>query len=135
VTPRVTYTSPEVARIGLTESEAASQQIPVDVVTVPMHEVDRARLDDETEGFCRFVLARGTDRIVGATIVAEHAGENVGEVALAMTAKLGLSAIGRTMHPYPTQGEMLRKAADMWRRRKLTPTVKALFGWYFRLLG
>jgi len=135
VTPRVTYTSPEVASIGLTESEAASQQIPVDVVTVPMHEVDRARLDDETEGFCRFVLARGTDRIVGATIVAEHAGENVGEVALAMTAKLGLSAIGRTMHPYPTQGEMLRKAADMWRRRKLSPTVKALFGWYFRLLG
>jgi pyruvate/2-oxoglutarate dehydrogenase complex dihydrolipoamide dehydrogenase (E3) component len=132
VTPRVTYTSPEVASVGLSEREAAAKGVPVDVVTIPLHEVDRARLDDETEGYCRVVLARGTDRIVGATIVAEHAGENIGEVVLAMTAKLGLSAIGRTMHPYPTQGEMLRKAADSWRRRKLTPTVQALFARYFR---
>lgn len=132
VTPRVTYTSPEVASIGLSERDAAAKGIAVDVVTVPLHDVDRARLDDETEGYCRIVLARDTDRIVGATLVAEHAGENIGEVALAMTSKLGLSAIGRTMHPYPTQGEMLRKAADSWRRRKLTPTVKALFARYFR---
>ncbi len=134
ITPRVTYTSPEVASIGLTEQEAAAAGTPVDVVTVPLHDVDRARLDDETDGFCRVVLAKGTDRIVGATIVAEHAGENIGEVALAMTAKLGLSAIGQTMHPYPTQGEMLRKTADQWRRRKLTPTVRALFARYFALV-
>jgi len=132
VTPRVTYTSPELASVGMSERDATTNGIAVDVVTVPLHDVDRARLDDETEGYCRMVLARGTDRIVGVTLVAEHAGENIGEVALAMTAKLGLSAIGRTMHPYPTQGEVLRKAADSWRRRKLTPTVKAIFARYFR---
>lgn len=135
VTPRVTFTSPEVASVGLSELEAHTGGVATDVVTVPLHDVDRARLDDETDGYCRVVLARGSDRIVGATIVAEHAGENIGEVVLAMTAKLGLGAIGRTMHPYPTQGEMLRKSADAWRRRKLTPTVKSLFAWYFRWLA
>jgi len=135
ITPRVTYTSPEVASVGMSERDAVKEGVAVDVVTVPMHDVDRARLDGETEGFCRVVLAKGTDRIVGAVLVAEHAGEIIGEVALAMTAKLGLSAIGRTMHAYPTQAEVLRKAADAWRRRKLTPTVKALFARYFKLLG
>ncbi len=135
VTPRVTFTSPEVASVGLCENDAKASGSAVDVVTVPLHDIDRAHLDDETDGFCRVVLAQGSDRIVGATIVAEHAGENIGEVVLAMTARLGLSAIGRTMHPYPTQGEMLRKSADAWRRRKLTPTVKSLFAWYFRWLG
>ena len=132
IVPRVTFTSPEVASIGLTEEDAVLRGVAVDVVTVPLHDVDRATLDDETNGFCRMVLARGTDRIVGATIVAEHAGENIGEVAVAMTATLGLHVIGRTMHPYPTQGEMLRKCADAWRRRKLTPTVKSIFATYFR---
>ncbi len=135
VTPRVTFTSPEVASVGMSENDAHTSGVPTDMVTVPLHDVDRARLDDETEGFCRMVLAQGTDRILGATIVAEHAGENIGEVVLAMTAKLGLGAIGRTMHPYPTQGEMLRKSADVWRRRKLTPTVKSLFARYFRWFG
>ncbi len=135
VTPRVTFTSPEVASVGMLEDDARTGGVPTDIVTVPLHDVDRARLDDETEGFCRIVIAKGTDRILGATIVAEHAGENIGEVVLAMTAKLGLSAIGRTMHPYPTQGEMLRRSADAWRRRKLTPMVKSLFARYFRWLG
>jgi pyruvate/2-oxoglutarate dehydrogenase complex dihydrolipoamide dehydrogenase (E3) component len=81
------------------------------------------------------LVARGSDRIVGATLVGEHAGEAIGEVALAMTNKLGLGAIGRTMHPYPTQAEALRKAADQWRRRKLTPGVRKVFARYFALLG
>ena len=134
VTPWVTYTSPEVAQVGLTRDEAATQRVAVDEVTVPFAEVDRAIIDDETEGFCRILLARGTDRIVGATLVGAHAGETIGEVTLAMTNKLGLSAIGRTMHPYPTQSEALRKAADAWRRRKLTPRVKGLFDRYFRII-
>jgi pyruvate/2-oxoglutarate dehydrogenase complex dihydrolipoamide dehydrogenase (E3) component len=121
--------------VGLTEAEARERGTAVDVVTVELGEVDRAVIDDATEGFCRVLLARGTDRIVGATFVGEHAGETIGEVALAMTAKLGLGAIGRTMHPYPTQAEALRKAADQWRRRKLTPRVRRLFGAYFRALG
>jgi pyruvate/2-oxoglutarate dehydrogenase complex dihydrolipoamide dehydrogenase (E3) component len=135
VTPWVTYTSPEVAHVGLTEAEARERGTAVDVVTVEMGEVDRAVIDAEAEGFCRVLLARGTDRIVGCTLVSAHAGETISEVTLAMTAKVGLAAIGRTMHPYPTQAEALRKAADQWRRRKLTPRVQGLFGRYFRLLG
>ncbi len=132
VTPWVTYTSPEVAQVGLTREGAAAQGVAVDEVTVPMGEVDRAVIDGETEGFCRVLLARGTDRIVGATLVAAHAGETIGEVTLAMTGKLGLGAIGRTMHPYPTESEALRKAADQWRRRKLTPAARRAFAAYFR---
>lgn len=135
ITPRVTYTSPEVAQVGLTPDQAHQDHRDTDIIRVAMHDVDRAVLDGETEGFCEFVLSRGTDRILGATLVSEHAGETVGEVALAMTAKLGLAAIGRTMHPYPSQGEVLRKAADAWQRRKLTPRVKALFLTYFKWLG
>lgn len=135
VTPWVTYTSPEVAHVGRTAAEAAARGEAVDVVHVPMAEVDRARIDGATDGFCQLLLARGTDRIVGATLVGAHAGEAIGEVALAMTARLGLAAIGRTMHPYPTHAEALRKAADQWRRRKLTPAVRRLFAAYFRLLG
>jgi pyruvate/2-oxoglutarate dehydrogenase complex dihydrolipoamide dehydrogenase (E3) component len=75
----------------------------------------------------------GTDRIVGATIVAPNAGDMISEVTLAMTNGLGLGAIGKTMHPYPTQGEVLRKVADAWRRTKLTPFVKSLFLRYFSL--
>ncbi|HYW32978.1 MAG TPA: mercuric reductase [Gemmatimonas sp.] len=134
VTPWVTYTDPEVAGIGHTEHTATESGVEVDIIDVPMHDVDRARLDDATEGFCRVLVARGSDRIVGASIVSAHAGEHVGAVALAMTNGLGLGAFGHTMHPYPTQSEMLRKAADAWRRRKLTPTVKSLFARYFRVL-
>ena len=112
VTPRVTFTSPEVASVGTLEHDAVRRGIAVDTVTIPLHDVDRARIDDEDSGFCTMVLARGTDRILGATIVAEHAGETIGEVVLAMNERLGLSAIGRAMHPYPTQAEVLRKAAD-----------------------
>ncbi len=135
VTPRVTYTSPEVACVGPTEAEARARGTAVDVVTVEMRDVDRAVIDGETDGFCRVLLARGTDRIVGCTLVGAHAGETISEVTLAITAKAGLGAIGRTMHPYPTQAEVLRKAADQWRRRKLTPRVQGLFARYFRLLG
>ncbi len=134
VTPWVTYTDPEVAHVGLTPESARQNDVPVDVINLPMHDVDRARLDGTTDGHCQVLVAAGTDRIVGASIVSAHAGEHISAVALAMTNRIGLAGIGRTMHPYPTQGEMLRKVADAWRRRKLTPTVKALFARYFRLM-
>ena len=98
-----------------------------------MHDIDRARLERAEQGFCEFVLAHGTDRVLGASIVSAHAGEHIGAVVLAMRHKLGLRAFGATMHPYPTQSEMLRKAADVWRRRKLTPTIRSYLVKYFRL--
>jgi pyruvate/2-oxoglutarate dehydrogenase complex dihydrolipoamide dehydrogenase (E3) component len=130
VVPWCTYTDPEVAHVGVYEEEALSRGIVVTTLTVPLGEVDRAVLDGETEGFARVHLKKGSDKILGATIVARHAGEMINEFSLAMTAGLGLSAIGRTIHPYPTQAEVVKKLADAWNRTRLTPFIKqALEGW------
>jgi pyruvate/2-oxoglutarate dehydrogenase complex dihydrolipoamide dehydrogenase (E3) component len=120
--------------VGLREEDARARSIDIDSVMVSLEHVDRAILDNEEEGFLRLLLKRNGDQILGATLVAEHAGEMIAEVALAMTSGLGLSAIGSTIHPYPTQAEVFRKAADQWRRGKLTTRVKKLFDWYFKLL-
>ena len=100
-----------------------------------MHDVDRARLDGQSEGFARLHVRAGKGTILGATIVAEHAGDLISEVTLAMTNGLRLGAIGATIHPYPTQGEVLRKAADAFNRTRLTPTVKAIFRLWFKLFS
>lgn len=124
--PWCTYTDPEVAHVGLYPADAEARGIAVETLTVPLVQVDRAVLDGETAGFARVHLKRGSDRILGATIVARHAGEMIGELSLAVTAGLGLSAIGRTIHPYPTQGEAARKLADAYNRTRLTPRVQRL---------
>ena len=133
VIPWATYTTPELAHVGHTEASAQAAGIPVTTITIPFHDVDRARLDGQEEGFVRVHVRTGTDRIEGATIVAEHAGDLIGEFTLCMTHGLGLGAIGSTIHPYPTQGKALRKAADALNRTKLTPTIKRLFATWFRL--
>jgi pyruvate/2-oxoglutarate dehydrogenase complex dihydrolipoamide dehydrogenase (E3) component len=125
--PWCTYVSPEVARVGLSEDEARQAGLPVDVLVQPLEEVDRAVLDGESDGFVKVLLKKGTDRIVGCTIVAEHAGETIGEVSLAMTHGLGLKALAATIHPYPTQAEALRKLGDAYNRTRLTPLVRWLF--------
>lgn len=135
VVPWCTYTSPEVAHVGLYAEEARERGLDVETVTIPLAELDRALLDDETEGFLRVHLRAGKDRILGATLVAAHAGDMLGELCLAITAGVGLGKIASVIHPYPTQGEVVKKAADAWRRGKLTPFVKRVFGWRFRLLG
>jgi pyruvate/2-oxoglutarate dehydrogenase complex dihydrolipoamide dehydrogenase (E3) component len=135
VVPWVTYTSPEVAHVGMSERDAVEAGYEVHTITVPLHDVDRAVLDGQEEGFFRVHLRQGSDRILGATLVAEHAGEMIAQVTLAMAAGLGLGAIGRTIHPYPTQAEVFRKAADAWRRTRLTPRAKRIFAGFFRLMG
>ncbi len=130
--PWCTYTDPEIAHVGLYERDADERGIAVDTLTVPLATVDRAILDGETEGFARVHLRRGSDRILGATIVARHAGEMIGEFSLAITNGLGLSAIGRTIHPYPTQAEAIRKLADARNRSRLTPMVKKILGGWLR---
>jgi hypothetical protein len=127
VIPWCTYTDPEVAHVGMYEKDARDKGIEVLTLTVPLSEVDRALLDGEAEGFARVHLKKGTDHILGATIVARHAGEMVNEFSLAITAGLGLSAIGKTIHPYPTQSEVNKKLADQYNRTRLTPFVKKLF--------
>jgi pyruvate/2-oxoglutarate dehydrogenase complex dihydrolipoamide dehydrogenase (E3) component len=128
--PWCTYTDPEVAHVGMYEQEAKAKGLGVMTLTVPLSEVDRALLDGEAEGFARVHLKKGTDRIIGATIVARHAGEMINELSLAMTAGLGLAAIGRTIHPYPTQAEAVKKLADAFNRTRLTPFIKRLlYAW------
>ncbi len=128
--PWCTYTDPEIAHVGMYETDAAAKGLSVTTLTVPLADVDRAVLDGETEGFARVHLRKGTDRILGATIVARHAGEMIGELSLAITNGLGLGAIARTIHPYPTQLEVIKKLADLHNRSRLTPFVqRVLAGW------
>jgi len=126
VIPWCTYTDPEIAHVGLYERDAAAQGIKVTTLTVPLTEVDRAVLDGESDGFARVHLKHGTDRILGATIVARHAGEMINEFTLAMTNELGLGAMAHTIHPYPTQAEAIKKLADAYNRSRLTPLVKRM---------
>ena len=111
------------ARWGLQEKvwELEERGIAIETMTSPLHEVDRAVLDGEDEGFLRLHVKKGSDLILGATLVAEHAGDMIGELAQAIPHKIGLGKIASTIHPYPTQGEVVKKAADAWRRHASHP--------------
>ncbi len=125
--PWCTYTSPEIAHVGLYEQEAEDEGIQVDTYVQQFSEVDRAILEGEDHGFAKVHVKKGTDQIVGATIVARNAGDMISEITLAMTHGLGLSKIGGTIHPYPTQAEAIRKLGDQYSRTRLTPLIKTLF--------
>ncbi len=125
--PWCTYTSPEVAHVGLTERTAKERGIEVRAFVQDFHHVDRAILEGATDGFVKILVKAGSDRIVGATIVAEHAGEMIGEIVLAMKHRIGLGRLAATIHPYPTVAEAIRKCGDAYNRTRLTPFVKRLF--------
>lgn len=126
--PWCTYTDPEIAHVGLYEHDAQQKGIAIDTFRIEMSAVDRAILESEGEGFVKVHCKQGTDRIVGATIVARHAGEMISEITTAMVGGVGLGSIARTIHPYPTQAEAVKKAADAYNRARLTPRVKSLLG-------
>jgi pyruvate/2-oxoglutarate dehydrogenase complex dihydrolipoamide dehydrogenase (E3) component len=130
VIPWCTFTNPEVAHVGLHAGDAREQGHDVTTITTPLSDVDRAVLDDETDGFVRIHHERGA--LLGATIVAAHAGEMIGEVVYALAHKGGLSDLSATIHPYPTQAEALRMAGDTYRRSALTPSVRRWLHRYFR---
>jgi pyruvate/2-oxoglutarate dehydrogenase complex dihydrolipoamide dehydrogenase (E3) component/uncharacterized membrane protein YdjX (TVP38/TMEM64 family) len=131
--PWVTFTDPELARIGYTETEAEAKSVKYEVFTFPMVRSDRAQTEGATDGFTKILCAKGSDRIIGATIVGSRAGEMIGEVALAMRNGLGMKAILRTVHPYPTYSEALRFAAGDWQRKHaplwLLPWSERYFRW------
>jgi pyruvate/2-oxoglutarate dehydrogenase complex dihydrolipoamide dehydrogenase (E3) component len=131
--PWVTYTEPEIAHVGLYEHEAQERGIEVETFVAHLGDVDRAIADGEDEGFVKVHVKKGSDKIVGATIVAHHAGEMISEITLAMVGNVGLSTINDVIHPYPTQAEAIRKVAGLYMRTKLTPTVKTLFNWWLRV--
>jgi pyruvate/2-oxoglutarate dehydrogenase complex dihydrolipoamide dehydrogenase (E3) component len=129
VIPWVTYTDPEVAHVGVFESDVVSSDGRLQSITVPLTEVDRAVVDDQTDGFVRVHHEHG--RIRGCTIIATHAGEMMAEVVYAMTHGGTLSKLSSTIHPYPTQAEALRKAGDQYRRQSLAPHVRRWLSRYF----
>lgn len=125
--PWCTYTNPEIAHVGMSARQAEQRGMAVDTITVPLNEVDRAVLDGEDAGFLKLHLKRRTDAILGATLVARHAGEMISEITLAMVSRVGLRTIAKTIHPYPTQAEVIKKAADAYNRSRLTPRLKRAF--------
>jgi pyruvate/2-oxoglutarate dehydrogenase complex dihydrolipoamide dehydrogenase (E3) component len=126
VMPWVTYTDPEIAHVGLYEQEAQAKGIETNTIKIPFSSVDRALADGESEGFVKILHRQGSDEILGATVVARHAGEMISEITLAIVTKQGLSALSGVIHPYPTQAEAIKKAADAYRRTLLTPRTRSL---------
>ena len=124
--PWSTYTSPEVAHVGITPQQVSDAPDRITTLTIQLSEVDRAILDGETNGFVRVYLRRGSDRLLGATVVGAHAGDMISELTLAMKHQIGLKQIASTIHPYPTQAEAIRKLGDQYNRTRLTPTVASV---------
>lgn len=127
IIPWCTYTDPEIAHVGMYESDAHLEGIEVDTYVQPFSSVDRAITDGEEQGFVKVHVKAGTDRILGATIVARHAGDLISELTLAMSLGAGLGKLSGVIHPYPTQAEAIRKTGDSYNRTRLTPFVKRLF--------
>ena len=125
--PWCTYTSPEIAHVGLYEHEARDKGIPVTTFVQELCDVDRAILDGQIDGFVKVHVRQGSDRIVGATIVAEHAGDMISELTLAIIGRIGLKKLANVIHPYPTQADAIRKTGDAYNRTRLTPLAKRLF--------
>lgn len=132
VVPWCTYTSPEVARVGLNEDEAKAQGVAYDLYRVPIEEVDRAVVESEESGFVKVLTEQGGGRLLGVTLVGERAGDLLHEFVLAMKHGIGLGGIAETIHAYPTFAELARKAGDRYNRTRLTPRAKAAFTWLYR---
>ncbi len=131
IIPWCTYTSPELAHVGLSEREAEEKNIAIDTFKQSMEDVDRAVLEGETQGFVKIHCKIGTDKILGATIVASNAGDMISMITMAMKQKIGLASIANVIHPYPTQAEAIRKLGDEYNRTRLTPFKKGLLQRWF----
>ena len=130
--PWCTYTEPQIAHVGVTEATAAAAGTAIDTFTQPFDDVDRAILDGDDEGFAKVHVKKGSDQILGATIVARNAGDMIGIYATAMTHGLGLGKISKVILPYPTQAEAVRKTGDLYNRTRLTPTVRKIMDKWLR---
>ena len=127
IMPWCTYTEPEIAHVGLYERDAVRQGLEIDTYQVSMAESNRAVTDGQEEGLVKVHVKKGSDEIVGATVVASHAGDIITQFTLAMQNKVGLGAFTNVIYPYPTQSDAIKRAAGQYTRTRLTPTVKRLF--------
>ena len=124
--PWATYTDPEVAHVGLYESDLEERGIAYQTFRKDFDHLDRAILDDATRGFVKIYTKKGTDQILGATIVGPHAGDMISEITLAIQANMGLGSIANVIHPYPSMGEAIRHVGDAYNRTRLTPSVRGM---------
>lgn len=131
VLPWSTFTEPEVARVGLNEKEAVSTGIPYDLHRYDYSELDRAILDAVDVGFVKVLTSKGKDRILGATLVGEGAGELVHEFVVAIRNRVGLGSLSRTIHVYPTLSQAVQRVADAYQRTRLTDRAKKMFAWLY----
>lgn len=133
VVPWATFTDPEVARVGLSESEAKQKCIDYEVTRYEMDHHDRSLADGEAHGFIKVLTVPGKDKILGVTIVGHHAGELIGEFVFAMTHGMGLKKISAVTHIYPTLLEANKFAANAWRNERLPekyfPYLEKFFAW------
>ncbi|MDA0322558.1 MAG: mercuric reductase [Verrucomicrobia bacterium] len=125
--PWCTYTDPEIAHVGMYEKDAQEQGIEVETLVQEFADVDRAILDGDDYGIAKVHLKRGTDRILGATIVTAHAGEMISELSTAIVHGIGLGKMSSVIHPYPTQADAIRRLSDAYNRTRLTPLVASIF--------
>jgi pyruvate/2-oxoglutarate dehydrogenase complex dihydrolipoamide dehydrogenase (E3) component len=131
--PWCTYTDPEIAHVGLYEREAGDKGLEIDTIRIDLDDVDRAILDGDEGGLLKVHVEKGQDRILGATLVARHAGEMISEITLAMVSGAGMKTLAKTIHPYPTQAEAFKRAGDAFNRGRLTPTAKKFLDLVLRL--
>ncbi|MBT8369836.1 MAG: FAD-containing oxidoreductase, partial [Deltaproteobacteria bacterium] len=103
------------------------REIGFETFTRDFSDLDRGIVDGETEGFVKIHVKKGTDQILGATIVGSHAGDMISEITVAMQSEMGLGKLANVIHPYPTVAEAIRQCGDAYNRARLTPTVKSIF--------
>ncbi|WP_019615330.1 dihydrolipoyl dehydrogenase [Psychromonas ossibalaenae] len=123
VLPAATYTYPELARVGINEKEAAELHISYEISKYELNDLDRAIADGHDSGFVKVLTAKGSDRILGVTIVGSHAGDLLAEFTLAMRYNLGLNKILSTIHPYPTMSEAAKYTAGIWKKNHAPQTL------------
>jgi pyruvate/2-oxoglutarate dehydrogenase complex dihydrolipoamide dehydrogenase (E3) component len=130
--PWCTYTDPEIAHTGLYEHEANKRGIETQSFTFEMNENDRALADGEARGFVNVTVKKGSDQILGATIVSTHAGEMISEITTAMVSGIGLGKLAGVIHPYPTQADAIRRVAGLYNKKRLTPKVAKVLKWWLK---
>lgn len=131
IIPWCTYTDPEIAHVGMYEKDAEAKGIPVETFIHYFKDVDRAILDGEDEGFIKVHVKKGKDKILGATIVASHAGEMISEFTLAMSSGKGLKALVNVIHPYPTQTDAIKRVSSQYYTNKFSPFLKRILKRWF----
>jgi pyruvate/2-oxoglutarate dehydrogenase complex dihydrolipoamide dehydrogenase (E3) component len=135
VIPHCTYTSPEVASVGLGEAQLREQGVAFDTYEVAFGDLDRGKTENDTTGYAEVFTVAGSDKILGASIVGHDAGEQIGMVCLLLSNNLGLSAAGKTVLPYPTRSEFIKRLADAYNKTRFTPFAQKVARRWLNFIG